>query len=464
MPLLSRTAHRTAARIATTFLALVALAAPAFVLAGCDKLRPQKDPEGPELPKGARLAEVKGGDFRVEISATGKVTPLRVVDVLSKAGGEIVEMPYDLGQTVKAGELIVRLDPKDEKLNVGRMEAMLLSSRARLEKTRNEFLIARSSRERTLKETAAAIKSAEARLAELESRHARQQQLHERKLIAIEELEASASTLEQARTELVRARAAAADAESLDYQIAARQQDIQLAEVDVRNTEIQLQEAKERLADTEVLAPMDGVVTERKVEKGQVITSALSGYGGGTLLMKISDLSELFLVTKVDETDIGGVELGQRAILTSDSAPGGEFEGKVAHISPVGVELNSVVTFDVKIAVLGEGLTKLRPGVTAEVVIVQKESPATLWTQSEAVVVEESGAAYVEVVPKGGEPRRVPVEVGLDDGLRTEIRGEGLKEGDQVLVREREGLTAWERGEAGSGGRFQMRSPFLKKK
>jgi HlyD family secretion protein len=369
--------------------------------------------------------------------------------VLSKASGEIIELPFEEGDRVRRGDRLVRLDPDDEERNVRRNEAALISARARLEKARNELKLTQSNHKKALSDAQTQLTLTRTKLEEAEARHQRQEELHSRKLIPIEELQISRSALEQARSDLARAEAALEDAGNLPLQFAAREQDVKLAEVEVANAEIALEEVRERLAETEIVAPMDGVVTQRAVELGQVISSPLNNVGGGTILMTLSDLSALYLVTAVDETDIGGIKLGQRAELATDAYPQERFEGQVAHIAPVGVSVSSVVTFDVKVQVTGVGLEKLKPGMTADVTIVMGESPDTHWVQSEAIQ-SENGFHYVEIVADDPTSlRRVPVEVGLTDGLRTEVRS-GVSPGQMVRLHESDDLSAWERGEGAS--------------
>lgn len=389
-----------------------------------------------------REAEVQAGTFRVEVTATGKVTPNREVEVSSKASGEIFDLPFDAGDVVKKGDLLVRLDPDDERRNVDRSEASLRAAEARLNKARNDLATAKSNNEKALTDSRAAISLAEAKLKENEAKFQRQQQLFDQKMIAVERLDEARTALEQARTDLTKARAQFADAENMVHQIASKEQDVKLAEVEVTNSQIALDEARERLAETEVVAPMDGIITVRYVEPGQVISSALANVGGGTLLMIVSDLSKLYVVATVDEADIGGIGEGQTATILADAFPAESFQGRVSHIAPIGVELNSVVSFDVKIEVEGEGLKKLRPGMTADVAILTGEEPDTLWLQSDAVQEEVDGY-FVEIASEGGEPQKVPVEIGITDGINTEIKS-GIAAGQKVLVKARE-KSPWER-------------------
>ncbi len=410
-----------------------------------------------------RTTDVQSGDFRITVSATGKVVPITQVEVLSKASGEVIELPHETGDRVKKGELLARVDPIDEQRNVKKSEAALDSAKAKLEKAKSELELARSNCKKSLTESEASVQMAETKVAETEAKYQRQAQLFQRNLVPKEDLDTALSVKEQARTDKTRAIATREDMKNLQFQVASREQDIKLAEVDVANAQIALDDARKRLADTQVLAPMDGVVTERQLVLGQVISSPISNVGGGTKLLTVADLSVLYVVTSVDETDIGGIEVGQAATITADSFPGQKFEGIIAHVAPIGVAVNSVVTFDVKVEVKGEGLNKLRPGMTADVTIILKESKDTFWAQSEAIQ-KDGDASFVEVLNSPDAPRKVPVEIGLSDGLRTQIV-KGVEAGQKLVLREKEGLSAWERGEGVYRPmKSEMRNPFMKKK
>ncbi len=416
-----------------------------------DKADKEKDDKDAPL----RSADVLGGDFQVTVSANGKVVANREVDILSRAGGQIIELPFQAGDKVKEGDLLVKLDPVDEQRNVDKATAALESAKAKLARAKNDLELTRSSSKKSTTDAESAVQYARTKLADAEAKAKRQEELWNKKLVPEETVETAKTAFEQARSELIRAESALEDVKSLPFQIAAKEQDVKLAAVEVGNVEISLADAQRRLSYTTIHSPMDGTLTERKPEVGMVISSPLGNVGGGTKLMVVSDLSSLYLVTSVDETDIGGITLGQKALITSDAYPTEDFEGVVSQIAPAGIALNNVVTFDVRVKVEGAGIAKLKPGMTANVTIVLAESHDTLWTQSEAVQ-EENGQAFVEVEQKDKEPRRVNVETKLTDGLMTEIKGD-LKAGDKLVIREKDGLTAWERGE---GGERPMRGGF----
>ncbi len=409
---------------------LIRLGLAGLILTGASACRPGG---GADDPEAARTATVRSGDFQVIVTATGKVEANREVQVTSKASGEILEVLAEPGDQVRAGDLLVRLDPNNEDRSVRRNEANLRSATAKLEKARHELELARSEHQKSLTSAATAVELAETRAAEAEARYERQRQLFDQRLIAPQELELHATRRQEALTELTRERATLADTKNREFQILARQQDIELADVEVANARIALEEARERLADTEVRSPLDGTVTQRHVEPGWVISSAMSNISGGTLLMVVSDLSRLYVVAEVDEADIGGVRLGQSARISADAFPEASFEGEVAHLAPVGVEKSGVVIFDVKIEVLGEGRERLRPGMTADAAITTAESHDTHWVESAAIQRDDGGATFVEADDGDAPPRRVSVRVGIADGLFTEIV-EGVQAGWRLLI------------------------------
>ena len=82
---------------------------------------------------------------------------------------------------------------------------------------------------------------------------------------------------------------------------------------------------------------MDGVVTDRKVQTGTIIASGVSNVGGGTTILTLSDLSRIYVLASVDESDIGKVQVGQPATITVDAYPSMQFAGKVVRIASKGV-------------------------------------------------------------------------------------------------------------------------------
>ena len=273
----------------------VACAAAAFALLGACK---QDEPAPLYEPM-----PVERRDIVVSAEAAGSVEPILVVDVKSKASGEILELRGETGDIVNQGELLVRVDPRDPNNQVAQAEAD--------------------------------VEVARAQLANAEAQKRRADEMFAAQLLSEQEHEASVLSYANARAQQVRA-------------------------------ERTLQTARDQLDDTNVRAPITGTIIQKSVERGQVITSATREVSGGTVLMRMADLNEVQVRTLVDETDIGKIQAGMRATITVDAYPNRPFEGSVLKIEPQSTVNQNVTMFPVLIRIPNEqGL--LRPGMNASV-------------------------------------------------------------------------------------------------
>jgi HlyD family secretion protein len=169
-------------------------------------------------------------------------------------------------------------------------------------------------------------------------------------------------------------------------------------------------------------------VLDVAVEKGTLVSSALTNVGGGSAVITLADLSDLRIVASVDEAQISHVERGQRVEISVDTYGDRVFAGKVERVSPLGVDTSSVVTFDVEIAVIDSAAGLLRSGMSADVEIVTAEQKDTLLVP--LLSVQSSGKRrFVKLA--NGEERTI--QTGATDGTRMVVT-EGLREGDEVLA------------------------------
>jgi HlyD family secretion protein len=250
-----------------------------------------------------RVATVVRGDLNLTVSANGVVQPINKVEIRSKASGQILELNCEEGSYVKKGDLLVALDQTT---------------------TKNDY-----------EQAKADLASAQQQLSQAENAARRSQQLHEKKLISDQDIEQSKLDLVKAQSQLVRATAA-------------------------------LSSAEERLRDTRILAPITGIILSRSVDLGQIIASAVSNVGGGTVLATVADMDQVYVETNVDEVDIGKVAVGQPSKVVADAFPDDSFYGEVVRISPLGKTQQNVTTFKVVILVKKVG-GKLKAGMSASV-------------------------------------------------------------------------------------------------
>ncbi len=242
-------------------------------------------------------------DIIVSAEAAGVVEPDTVVEVKSKASGEIQRVLVETGDRVDRGTLMVQVDPRTARNAMSQAEANLDVARARLvnaeaQKNRAETLYASGSITETEYETAA-----------------------------------------------------------LDY--ATAKAEVVRAEIQVQNNQISLE-------DTDVRAPVSGTIIERQVERGQVISSPTQDVGGGSVLMTMADLSLVRVRTLIDETDIGKIQPGMPATVTVAAYPERPFAGEVLKIEPQATEQQNVTMFPVLIRIPNPDQL-LKPGMNAEV-------------------------------------------------------------------------------------------------
>ena len=265
-------------------------------LAACKKEAP---------PVTYQALPVERRDIVVTAQATGTVQPDTVVEVKSKASGEILDLRVETGQVVKRGALMVRVDPRNPRNAMAQAQADLDVARARV--------------------------------ANATSQKRRADELYKSQSITEQEHETALLDYANAKAEEVRAQVA-------------------------------VENAKDQLDDTNVLAPITGTIIEKAVERGQVISSPTKDVGGGTVLMKMADLNLVQVRTLVDETDIGKIQAGQSAAVTVDAFPNRPFRGEVLKIEPQAQTEQNVTMFPVLVRIDNrQGL--LRPGMNAEVEI-----------------------------------------------------------------------------------------------
>lgn len=325
---------------------------------------------------------VEHGDLTIVVAATGTLRPHVEVEVKSKAGGEIASFPFNEGDSLRKGGVVVRLDPELEVSRVNQARAELLIAEGKLERERI-----------SLKDT--------------ELRLERQKKLFEKGVISRQDYDTALIANEMAKSE------------------------VKIAAAELARAAEGLKEAEDRLEDTEIRAPLAGTILEKFVEEGQVITSTISSVSEGTLLFTMADLKRIYVEAMVDEVDIGGVAAGQDAYITFDSWPGKVFGGRVARIAPKGRLERTVTVFDVVIDVIGNARGVLRPGMSANVEIVTDLIKGAVLVPSEAIR-KKDGVTGVYTPGVDG-PVWVEVVTGSTDGVLTEVK-EGLKPGSKVIV------------------------------
>ncbi len=226
-------------------------------------------------------------------------------------------------------------------------------------------------------------------------------------------------------------------------EISIKQEDINSAKSKVEIDKIALLIAKQRLKDTEVYSPIDGIVTVRTAQVGQIISSGISNVNGGTSVMTISDLSKIYINASIDESDIGKVKLSQKADITVDAFPNQKFNGDVVQIASKGTNTSNVVTFPAKIEIKSKNKGILKPEMTSNVEIIALKKDNVLVVPNDSV--NKSKGKYFVTVVSGETQTEKEVKIGANDTESYEILS-GLKIGDKVVSQSGEDVSKWNKG------------------
>ncbi len=309
-----------------------------------------------------------------KVTASGDLRAKEFVDLQSEIAGIITDLPVREGDKVRKGDVLLRIDPiqtaADMSASRAQHEASLAEARAQ------QFLIMNA--EANLLRDEAALRSARAELELAEHNYARQQnsfkrrqQLHEDGLISRDDYEAAQNEFRTAQSRLDVAKAQVIQMET---QIRVSKNNIEQsknsAEANLaraKSAEASLTKASDQLKKTTLVSPINGVITQLLVEKGERAQPGIMSNPEATL-MTIADLSVIEAELKVDETDIVNLTLGDIAQVKVDALPDISFEGEVSEIgnSPIrasGASQQEAKDFKV-VVTLKNPSAKIRPGMS----------------------------------------------------------------------------------------------------
>jgi len=388
LPALSRRAT-----VSCAFALAVALA-----VSGCEGPGPAAapPPAPAPAPRAVRLVPAQAFVTDRRVSATGTLAADEQIVLGTKVAGRLGELLVDLGSRVRRGQVVARLDTTDAQLRVDQAVASLQQARARL------GLPPQGTDDRIDPEQTSVVRQARAGLDEAKLTRDRSEQLWSRQLIARAQLDAAVFALSVAEGR---------------YQDALEEVRNRQAVLLQRRSE--LEQARQQLADTAVVSPIDGAVSERRTSVGEYLAA-------GTPVVNIVKLDPLRLRVAVPERDAVGVRVGQPVAVSVEGAPG-EHRGRVARISPAITEQSR--TLMVEAEVPNENAA-LRPGAFAKAEIVVA-GEVRIVTVPAAAVVTFAGVEKVLTV-KDGRAIEVRVRTGGRQGDRVEIV-DGLTAGTPVI-------------------------------
>jgi HlyD family secretion protein len=359
----------------------------------------------------SKVAKAEKGDLAKSVVATGKIEPITKIEVKSKASGIVTKLYVDANDKVKAGQVLAQLDREEIDAQVRSAEAQLQSAEANLAAAKAD-----------LQRAEADAQGVE--LPTLKRAYDRALQMEKDGVVSV----AAKDDAQRAYEMALNKQTVAKSVVSVD------KAKVKQSEADVARMNASLAQWREQLSYTTITAPIDGVVLSREVEMGDAVSSILVLGSNATLIFNMGDTHQVYVKGKVDEADIGKVYLGQPARIKVESFKDKTFSGKVTKIVPLGVEKDNVTTFETWVSIDNQG-GELKAGMTANAEIILEDKKNVLMVPEGALIYDKDKKASVEVPDPSDKTgkKKVPVEVGISNGAKTEIL-KGLKEGDKVIL------------------------------
>jgi len=232
-------------------------------------------------------AVVESRDIRFVVNAAGDIGPADQVSVRPEVNGRIAELPVDIGDKVRKGELLCRLDDKDLQIERSQRLTEIDSAKFQLQKARRNFERARH--------------------------------LFEGRLISVE-------AYEDTRTEF------------------------DLGSNALQRAESQLHLIEESISKTKILAPFDCTVLTRPVSTGQAVSGS-AGFNSGTEVMTIANLNDMIITAHINQADVTRLTQGQKVEVQVESVPGLRMEGILDRIAPQAILKNGIKGFAARVAI-----------------------------------------------------------------------------------------------------------------
>ncbi len=324
-----------------------------------------------EIPK----AVAKLGNISIVLEEVGEIRPVKEVKIKSKISGRIKKMYVEEGQYIAKDSVIAEIEPDMQQAQ-------------------------------TLSRIKSNLQNAEIELETAKRNYNSDKELFEKNFISSHAWQDTQNGLKLAE---------------INYESALEQynliQEIGITEENLRIT-----------------APVYGTIISKEVEEGEMVVSSES-YSGGTVLLTIADLSQMIILTEINEIDIGKISLGKPVDISIDAFPDKKYNGKIMHIAPMAkIRNNNIRVFDIKISIANLD-SNLKPGISANVTIIGKERRDIVTVPIQAIFKDDDGNNLVYKLVSDTLLQPEIVKVGINDFEKVEII-EPIEIGDTISLKE----------------------------
>ncbi|MFT9496582.1 efflux RND transporter periplasmic adaptor subunit [Anaerosolibacter sp.] len=378
------------------------------------------------------------------VSVSGNIKSQSSQNIYSTLNYPVKEIYVGVGDQVAAGDILAKLDTASLEMDIAQQRSTVNNSQKTsaidLENKKNIYQNSKKQYENGLNSE---LINAENNVKTTEADLQTKKTTYENNKVLVESGAISKQEFNQSETNYHLAAAAydkaIASLKSVKTKV---EQDLKTAEANLKNAEVNysndsqriaLQKLEKNLADSEIKAPVDGVVTA---------VYAVVGSPGSGLLFVIEDTQNLMVTTFVKEYDAGKIHPGQKVTIKSDATGDKVLKGEVVKISPASTKnaagetiTSSTVEFETEVAILDHN-PELKIGMNARLNVILEKKTDVYAVPYEAITVNNKGQDVVYVITdENGKQivKELAVETGMETELYTEVSGKGLAEGVIVV-------------------------------
>lgn len=407
---------------------------------GCQKKVVEKKEE---RKNPIRLSAIKEGEIEKKIEFTGIVRSRDIVDILPKISGRVESVFVREGDKVKQGQVIIQQDNADLRAQLAQARAALASAQAQVSQAQSGYNVTASTTnvqvlvsKQGVDQAEEAVEQAKSSFRNIQLEYDRMKNLYSRGAVSKQDLDqattqyeigrsqvdAAISRLQQAKESLKLSRANTGQA---DVQRSA----VQTAAAGVQQAQANIDYISVMIGYTAIRSPINGVITDRNTEPGQIIAP-----GDKTPSIIITDNSIVYVEADIPESDVAGMNVMEDVKVVIPSLKNREFKGKIKTIIPSADTMSK--TFRVKISIQNpNGILKNGMSAVAE---------AQVATYKGIVIprhwlIQIEGEFYVCVVSQEGKLKQKKIKAGYMNEEYAQIK-EGVKVGDEVISTGHENL------------------------
>ncbi len=409
-------------------------------------------------------------NINLEIQSSGTVEPIQSVNISPKNPGILKQLRVDQGFILKKGQLLAVMENEELFAQGAQAEARVKEAQASLQEANIKLqgdlqkysaqfaqataLLEESKRRipQKIAQTRSQLKEAQSKLKLAETQLKRNEnllkegaisadrfdELANEYLVSQSKIQETLQRLEEIQIteepEIRRLEAAAGEINiGLEERQLSGKAELERLKANVKAAEANLQIAKIQYEDTFIIAPFDGVVTQRYANEGAFVTptTSASSKASATSSSIIALAKGLEVVAKIPEIDLAQIQIGQPVEIVADSYPDQVFEGVVKAIAPEAIVEQNVTSFEVKIDIL-TGQKQLLSKMNVEVKFIGQQLDNVLVVPTVAIVTEK-GKTGVMIPDENNKPKFKPITIGLSVDDKTQILT-GVSSGEKVFI------------------------------